>query len=121
MPKKFQILCVSISMALLTSAVIPALAQQAGSSTSQAAQSALPAPSTDQTNQKLADILLHRGVISQAEYDQLTGQKAAAPVPPVSAVPAPPSPAAVSSVPALQEQAKTSHLGSVGYLCRVAD
>jgi hypothetical protein len=106
MQKKIQVLWVSLGMALLASAMIPSLAQQPGSSSSNtAAQSASPAASTDQTNQKLADILLHRGVISQDEYNQLTGQKAAAPVPPVSAVPAPPSPAAVSSEPALQEQA----------------
>jgi hypothetical protein len=88
MQKKIQILYAGICFAFLTSALIPALAQQGDSSSSQAAQSA-PAASTNQTNQKLADILLHRGVITRDEYDQLSGQKAPAPVPAVQGSPVP--------------------------------
>ncbi len=108
MQKKIQILWVSLGMALLTPALAPALAQQPGSpSSGTAAQSASPAASTDQSNQKLADILLRRGVISQDEYNQLTGQKAGVPVPAASPAPALPSPAAISSVP--EVQAETQH------------
>ena len=113
MHRKIQIVCASLCTVFLAFAFSSALAQQGTAAPSDPLVQLLEskgilnaadvasiehAGSAQAANQKLTDILLQHGVISQSEHDQLTGQgtptvQAAAPAPPAR-IPPPPTPAA---------------------------
>jgi hypothetical protein len=123
MHRKIQIVCASLCAVFLAFALSPARAQQQANQAQQgntAASNPLvdllqskgiltaadvasiqQAGSTEAANQKLTDILLQRGVISQSEHDRLTGQA----TPSVqAAAPAPPAPTSQPPIPAAQPQ-----------------
>jgi len=126
MQHKIQIACATLCVVFLALVISPARAQQQGNTATSnplvqlleskgilsAADvaSIQQAGSAEAVNQKLTDILLQRGVISQSEHDGLTGQsttsvQAAAPAPPAPISPSPAS--AVQPQPSIAAKAQS--------------